>query len=58
VSSWPYSAWYAGGWDAEIDRQPLAAMICGAPVLRHRKLDRQVVAMRDACPHPAEEARA
>ncbi len=45
------NAWYVLGWDSEIDREPLARTICGVPVIAYRKLDRSVVAMRDACPH-------
>jgi vanillate O-demethylase monooxygenase subunit len=44
-------AWYVAGWDAEVDTVPLARTICGVPMLFYRKLDRSVVAMRDACPH-------
>lgn len=51
MTSWVPDAWYVAGWDAEIDRTPLARTICGVPILLYRKLDRQVVAMRDACPH-------
>lgn len=45
------NAWYVAGWDSEIDRAPLARTICGTPMMFYRKLDRTVVAMRDACPH-------
>ena len=45
------NAWYVLGWDSEIDTKPLARTICGVPVVAWRKLDRSVVAMRDACPH-------
>jgi vanillate O-demethylase monooxygenase subunit len=45
------NAWYVLGWDSEVDREPLARTICGVPVIAYRKLDRSVVAMRDACPH-------
>ena len=45
------NAWYVAGWDAEIDRAPLARTICGVPMVFYRKLDRSVVGMRDACPH-------
>jgi vanillate O-demethylase monooxygenase subunit len=51
VSGWIPNAWYVAGWDAEIDRAPLARTICGVPMMFYRKLDRGVVAMRDACPH-------
>lgn len=43
--------WYAAAWDSEVDSAPLARTICGEPVMLYRKLDRSVVAMRDACPH-------
>jgi phenylpropionate dioxygenase-like ring-hydroxylating dioxygenase large terminal subunit len=49
--NWPIDQWYAAGWDYEIDRQPLARIICGEPVMLYRRFDRSVVAMRDACPH-------
>ena len=45
------NAWYVLGWDSEVDAKPLARAICGTPVVAWRKLDRSVVAMRDACPH-------
>ncbi|HEX8057569.1 MAG TPA: aromatic ring-hydroxylating dioxygenase subunit alpha [Novosphingobium sp.] len=51
MSTWLINAWYVAGWDAEIDSAPLARTICGVPMLLYRKLDRSVVAMRDACPH-------
>jgi len=51
MTSWITNAWYVAGWDAEIDSTPLARTICGVPMLFYRKLDRTVVAMRDACPH-------
>jgi len=43
--------WYVAGWDYEIDRTPVARMICGEPIMLYRRFDRSVVAMRDACPH-------
>jgi phenylpropionate dioxygenase-like ring-hydroxylating dioxygenase large terminal subunit len=43
--------WYVASWDHEIDRAPFARTICGEPIMLYRKLDRTVVAMRDACPH-------
>ena len=51
MSTWITDAWYVAAWDAEVDRSPLARTICGVPVVLYRKLDRQVVALRDACPH-------
>lgn len=51
MTSWVENAWYVAGWDAEIDSAPLARTICGVPMMFYRKLDRSVVAMRDACPH-------
>jgi vanillate O-demethylase monooxygenase subunit len=51
VTSWITNAWYVIGWDHEVDRAPLARTICGVPMMAYRKLDRSVVAMRDACPH-------
>ena len=49
--TWISNAWYVAGWDAEIDTAPLARTICGVPMVFYRRLDRSVVAMRDACPH-------
>lgn len=43
--------WYVAAWDSEVDRAPLARTICGEPIVLWRKLDRSVVALRDACPH-------
>lgn len=51
MTRWITNAWYVIGWDSEIDRTPLARTICGVPMMAYRKLDRSVVAMRDACPH-------
>jgi vanillate O-demethylase monooxygenase subunit len=51
VTSWLTDAWYVAAWDAEVDQAPLARTICGVPMLFYRRLDRQIVAMRDACPH-------
>ena len=51
MTSWIPNAWYVAGWDSEIDRTPFGRTICGVPMMFYRKLDRQVVAMRDACPH-------
>ena len=43
--------WYVAAWDSEVDRAPLALTICGETLVLWRKLDRSVVALRDACPH-------
>jgi phenylpropionate dioxygenase-like ring-hydroxylating dioxygenase large terminal subunit len=51
VTTWLTNAWYVAAWDAEIDQVPLARTICGVPMMFYRRLDRGVVAMRDACPH-------
>jgi phenylpropionate dioxygenase-like ring-hydroxylating dioxygenase large terminal subunit len=49
--TWIRNRWYVAAWDSEVDRTPFARTICGEPVMLYRKLDRSVVAMRDACPH-------
>ncbi|ODP37756.1 aromatic ring-hydroxylating dioxygenase subunit alpha [Sphingomonas turrisvirgatae] len=49
--TWITNRWYVAAWDSEVDRTPIARTICGEPVMLFRKLDRSVVAMRDACPH-------
>lgn len=51
MTTWVKDAWFVAGWDSEVDSQPLARTICGVPMMFYRKLDRGVVAMRDACPH-------
>ncbi|WP_219892984.1 aromatic ring-hydroxylating dioxygenase subunit alpha [Aquisediminimonas profunda] len=51
MTTWATNAWYVAGWDAEIDSAPMARTICGVPMMFYRRLDRSVVAMRDACPH-------
>ena len=51
MTIWVTNAWYALAWDGEVDRSPMARTVCGIPVMLYRKLDRSVVAMRDACPH-------
>jgi len=43
--------WYVAAWDSEVDRTPIARTICGEPIVLYRKLDRGIVALRDACPH-------
>ena len=43
--------WYVAAWDGEVASKPLARTICGDPIVLYRKLDGQVVALRDACPH-------
>lgn len=49
--TWPINRWYVAAWDGEVDRAPLGRTICGTPVVLYRKLDRSIVALRDACPH-------
>ncbi|OYY70258.1 aromatic ring-hydroxylating dioxygenase subunit alpha [Sphingomonas sp. 28-63-12] len=49
--TWVPNQWYVAAWDCEVDRAPLARTLCGEPVMLYRKLDRSLVAMRDACPH-------
>ncbi len=51
MTTWLRNAWYVAAWDGEVDAAPLARTICGTPMMFYRKLDRSVVAMRDACPH-------
>ncbi|RYE04063.1 MAG: aromatic ring-hydroxylating dioxygenase subunit alpha [Sphingomonadales bacterium] len=51
MMTWIPNRWYVAAWDSEVDRSPLARTICGEPMMLYRKLDRSVVAMRDACPH-------
>lgn len=51
MSTWPVNQWYVAAWDSEVDRVPIARTICGVPVMLYRKLDRSLVALRDACPH-------
>lgn len=51
MTTWVPNAWYVAGWDFEVDNAPLARTICGLPMMLYRKLDRSLVAMRDACPH-------
>ena len=51
MSTWIDNRWYVAAWDFEVDRAPLARTICGEPVMLYRRLDRQIVAMQDACPH-------
>ena len=51
MTTWVNNAWYVAAWDAEVDSAPLARTICGVPMVFYRKLDRQVIALRDACPH-------
>lgn len=43
--------WYVAAWDSDIDRNPVAITVCGEPIVLYRRLDRSVVALRDACPH-------
>lgn len=43
--------WYVAAWDSEVDGAPHAITVCGEPIVLYRRLDRSVVALRDACPH-------
>lgn len=43
--------WYVAAWDSDVDRSPMAITVCGEPIVLYRRLDRSVVALRDACPH-------
>ena len=43
--------WYVAAWDGEVGNTPLARLICGEHIVMFRKLDGEVVAIRDACPH-------
>jgi vanillate O-demethylase monooxygenase subunit len=49
--TWINNRWYVAAWDSEVDRSPIGRTICGQPIMLYRKLDRSLVAMRDACPH-------
>ena len=49
--TWIIDRWYVIAWDGEGDRTPIARTICDLPVTLYRKLNREIVAMRDACPH-------
>jgi vanillate O-demethylase monooxygenase subunit len=51
MATWINNRWYVAAWDSEVDRSPIARTICGEPIMMYRKLDRSLVAMRDACPH-------
>jgi phenylpropionate dioxygenase-like ring-hydroxylating dioxygenase large terminal subunit len=43
--------WYVAAWDGEVANTPTSRKICGEPIVLYRKLDGNVVALRDACPH-------
>ncbi|NYT62948.1 aromatic ring-hydroxylating dioxygenase subunit alpha [Alcaligenaceae bacterium] len=45
------NAWYVAALEAEISRELHAAKILGEDIVMYRKLDGQVVALEDACPH-------
>jgi len=49
--TWIENQWYVAAWDSEVASAPLARTICGQPIMLYRRLDRSVVALRDACPH-------
>jgi len=51
MTTWIDDRWYVAAWDSEVDSEPLARTICGEPIMLYRRLDRSLVAMRDACPH-------
>jgi vanillate O-demethylase monooxygenase subunit len=51
MATWINNRWYVAAWDSEVDRSPIGRTICGQPIMLYRKLDRSLVAMRDACPH-------
>jgi len=43
--------WYVAAWDGEVGPSPFSRTICGEPIVLYRKLNGEVVALRDACPH-------
>jgi len=43
--------WFVAAWDAGVATTPMSRTICGENIVMYRKLDGEVVAMRDACPH-------
>ncbi|MDB2602763.1 aromatic ring-hydroxylating dioxygenase subunit alpha [Gammaproteobacteria bacterium] len=43
--------WYIAAWDGEVANAPLSRKICGDVIVLYRKLNGNVVALRDACPH-------
>jgi vanillate O-demethylase monooxygenase subunit len=43
--------WYVAAWDGEVGNAPMSRKICGQPIVLYRKLNGNVVALRDACPH-------
>ncbi len=49
--TFPMNAWYAAAWEADVSRSLLARRVCGVPMVFYRKVDRNVVALRDACWH-------
>lgn len=49
--TWIRNAWYVAAWDFEVGPTPLARTLLGVPVVMWRKLNGQVVGLRDACPH-------
>lgn len=49
--SWVQNARYVAAWDHEIDAAPLARTLLGVPMVLWRKLNGDVAALRDACPH-------
>ena len=49
--TWVQNAWYVAAWDHEIGAAPLARTLLGVPMVLWRKLNGDVVALRDACPH-------
>jgi vanillate O-demethylase monooxygenase subunit len=43
--------WYVAAWDGEVGRKPLARTLLGEPIVLYRKINGEVVALADACPH-------
>jgi nitrite reductase/ring-hydroxylating ferredoxin subunit len=43
--------WYAGGWGADIGRDPLVRKITGTPVVLYRTEAGEAVALSNICPH-------
>ena len=43
--------WYVSARSNELNRKPLARMICGEPIVFYRCEDGRAVALSDRCPH-------
>ncbi len=51
AADFPFNAWYAAAWDAELRRELFPRTICGKKLVLYRRADGSPAALEDACWH-------